>query len=93
MAATLQDSTVMSILNEVHAQIGVSTIKCMSPFSLRLMLATTAVKIINGLLVIEAFKTIKPFKPNYEEIIFPGVSLVIEGFLFLSAKFISGDNK
>ena len=41
------------------------------------MFSTTDENIINGSLVIEAFKTIQPSKPNYEEVKFSGMPPVM----------------
>ena len=83
MAETPQESEVMSMLNEVFAQIGVPTIECVGLFALRLILSTAATRIINKNLPVEALKT-QLLALNYESISFLGTLPAKEGFLLMT---------
>ena len=91
--ATLYNSKVASMLNEVCTQIGAPSIECVDPFALICMLSTNAARIINGNLAMEAFKNTQPSAQNYESISFPGTPLVIEDLLLMTCKYDSDGNK
>ena len=93
MAAKMQDSAVISMINEVFAQICTPIIRNMGTFTLRLMLSATNESITNGNFSTEAFKITQILKQNYEAMFFLGMTRLIEGFILLLAKHISDDDK
>ena len=58
-----------------------------------LMLSTASASIINGNLAMEVSAPVQALKEDFDEATFPGVAPVIKGFLIVSAKNISDNDK